>query len=90
MPLNIKNPKVENLAAEISKLTGESNTEAIRQALEERKQRLLHQVPQGQRKPQLIRFMETAIWPKIPRRLLGRKLTRREEERILGYGRAGV
>ena len=90
MPLNIKNPKVENLAAEISKLTGESKTEAIRQALEERKQRLLHQVPQAQRKLQLIRFMETAVWPSIPKRLLGRKLTRREEERILGYGRAGV
>ena len=35
MPLNIKNAEVERLAAEVSRLTGESKTEAIRRALEE-------------------------------------------------------
>ena len=88
MPLNIKNPTVENLANEVSKMTGESKTEAIRRALEERKQRLLHRMPE--RQPQLIRFMETTVWPKIPRRLLGRRLAKKEKGRILGYGPAGV
>jgi antitoxin VapB len=36
MPLNIKNAEVESLAAEISRLTGETKTEAIRKALIER------------------------------------------------------
>ena len=43
MALNIKNASVENLALELSQLTGESKTEAIRRALEERKQRLAFQ-----------------------------------------------
>ena len=40
MALNIKNQEVERLAAEVSELTGESKTQAIRKALEERKSRL--------------------------------------------------
>ncbi|MSO83388.1 MAG: PSK operon transcription factor, partial [Acidobacteria bacterium] len=40
MALNLKNPEVERLAAEVARLTGESKTEAIRRSLEERRQRL--------------------------------------------------
>ena len=40
MALNIKNPEVERLAAEASRLAGESKTESIRKALEERVARL--------------------------------------------------
>jgi antitoxin VapB len=39
--LKIKNPDVEKLLDEIVRLTGESKTEAIRKALDERRQRLL-------------------------------------------------
>jgi len=35
--LNIKNDEVERLAADVARLTGESKTEAIRRALEERR-----------------------------------------------------
>ena len=44
MALNIKNAQVEDLATEIAGITGESKTEAIRRALEERRQRLSFQV----------------------------------------------
>jgi antitoxin VapB len=40
VPLNIKNPEVERLAAELSDMTGESKTQAIRTALLERRRRL--------------------------------------------------
>ena len=40
MALNLKNAEVERLAAEVARLTGESKTEAIRRALDERRQRL--------------------------------------------------
>src|SRR5260370_42263048 len=40
MALNIKNRDVEELAAEVAKMTGETKTEAIRRALAERHQRL--------------------------------------------------
>jgi antitoxin VapB len=36
MALNIKNPQVEQLAAEVARLAHETKTEAIRRALEER------------------------------------------------------
>ena len=38
--LTIKNAEVERLAAEVAALTGESKTQAIRVALEERRRRL--------------------------------------------------
>ena len=47
MALNIKNAEVERLVEEISRLTGESKTEAVRRALEERKGRLAFRVAQA-------------------------------------------
>src|SRR5262249_60800991 len=40
MALNIKDPEVEKLAAEIAAMTGESKTRAVKVALQERRQRL--------------------------------------------------
>jgi len=89
MALNIKNAQVEKLADEVAKLAGETKTAAILRALEERKQRLaLQSSPDRYR--DLIDFMEREIWPKIPRRLIGRGVSRSERERILGYGKRGV
>ena len=89
MSLNIKNERVEQLANEVAKLTGETKTAAILRALEERKQRLeLQGSPDRYR--DLIEFMQREIWPLIPRRLIGRGVSKRERERILGYGKQGV
>ncbi|HYD05907.1 MAG TPA: type II toxin-antitoxin system VapB family antitoxin, partial [Reyranella sp.] len=49
MALNIKNLAVERLAADVARLTGESKTEAIRRALEERKRRLKGSPSSGRR-----------------------------------------
>lgn len=40
MTLNIKNPEAHRLAKELSKLTGETLTQAVTQALRERAERL--------------------------------------------------
>ena len=40
MAVNIKNERVERLINEVAALTGESKTEAVRKALEERRDRL--------------------------------------------------
>ena len=90
MALNIKNPEVERLATEASRLTGESKTESIRKALEERVARLRLRVVKRDREASLLRYLEREVWPRVPRRALGRKLTRREEEAILGFGKDGV
>jgi antitoxin VapB len=90
MPLNIKNTEVEHLAAEIAGLTGETKTEAIRKALIERKIRLeSYQTAEGRRE-KLLRFLERDVWPKVPARLRGRALTKKEREQVLGYGPEGV
>src|ERR1051325_6585608 len=34
-------------------------------------------------------YLEKEVWPTIPRKLRGRRLTKNERERILGYGQRG-
>jgi antitoxin VapB len=89
MALNIKNPEVERLAAEVARLTGESKTEAIRRALDERRRRL-RAVSTGGRRARVLRFLEKKVWPTLPKGQIGRRLTRPEEDDILGYGPGGV
>lgn len=90
MALNIKNPDVERLAGEVAALAGESKTQAIRHALEERKARLAVRVVRQDRQAELQRFLESEVWSQVPARLVGKRLSRAEEERILGLGSDGV
>ncbi|MCL7927453.1 MAG: type II toxin-antitoxin system VapB family antitoxin [marine benthic group bacterium] len=89
MALNIKNEEAERLAREVAKMAGETKTEAIRRALEERHARL--STGAGQRPAaRLARFLEDELWPIVPDRERGRRLTPSEEDEILGYGSEGV
>jgi antitoxin VapB len=90
MPLNIKDPETERLAAEVATLTGETKTGAIRRALQERKERLSYRVARRERSADLRRFLEQEIWPVVPESALGRRLSRQEEEDLLGYGPSGA
>ena len=92
MALNLKNLEVERLAADVARLTGESKTEAIRRALDERKRRLTGRSI-AERRQRILRLLEREIWPTLPR---GKGRRRPlpgpggEEDRILGYGPDGV
>jgi len=90
MALNIKDPETEKLAAEVAALTGESKARAVKVALQERKQRLAVRVVRQDRADALRRFLAQEVWPKVPRKVLGRPVTRQERESILGYGPEGV
>jgi antitoxin VapB len=90
MPMNIKNDKVERLAQELSNMTGESKTAAILRALEERRERLALGTSGKRRLAQVLDFLEKEVWPAVPKKLLGRPVSKKERERILGYGREGV
>ena len=87
MALNIKNQEVERLASEVSALTGESKTQAIRKALEERKARL--ELTGQDKKERLQTFLETQVWPKVPDELRGKGISQEEQDDILGYGPEG-
>ena len=89
MALNIRNPEIERLAAEVAELARESKTEAIRNALRERARRLrLHgSDPSREQRVEavLARFRE-----EFPKGDFGRSLSKEEEEQILGFGPDGV
>ena len=90
MPLNIKNDQVERLVNEIASLTGESKTEAVRRALLERKDRLALRLVRRDAAGAFRRFLEEEFWPQLPASELGRRLSKREREKILGYSSEGV
>jgi len=89
MALNIKDPETEQLAAEVAALAGESKTAAVRQALRERKRRLL--LGQGRlgRGDRMIAFLERSLWPSLPEGVRG-TIDEDEEERLLGFGPDGA
>lgn len=84
--LNIKNVEVERLAAEVAELCGETKTEAIRKALEERKARLKSRIALSQ-VDQAWRFLELEVWPRLEGQ---RAPAKTEVEDILGYSEGGV
>ena len=90
MAMNIKSQEVEQLAAEIAAMAGESKTEAIRRALIERKQRLELRAGGKGRRLRLKEFLEHEVWPHIPMDMLGVALSEEEHDRILGYGNEGL
>ncbi len=90
MALNIKDPETERLASEIVALTGESKTGAIRQALNERKQRLLLARSGRGRGDRMVDLLERRLWPRLPEGVRGSVLTKDQEEAILGFGPEGA
>jgi antitoxin VapB len=90
MALNIKNAHVEALVDQLAAATGESKTEVVRRALEERQSRLRLQIADTNRTARLARVLADELWPQVPEGERGRRLTREEEDAILGYGREGV
>ena len=89
MALNIKNRDVERLADELARVTGESKTEVIRKALEERRRRLKGPSV-AERRRRVVAFLKRDVWSSIPKKFRGRRPSRTEEDDILGYGPEGV
>lgn len=90
MALSIKSPEVEKLVEVLAEMTGESKTEAVRRALVERRERLSLQHAHRERGSDFLRYLEEEVWPKAPLGQLGRRLSREEEDEILGFGPEGV
>jgi antitoxin VapB len=91
MALNIEDKETEQMAAEIASLAGESETDAVRQAVRERRDRLgLRSGERRKPKGGLRHFLETEIWPLIPEEERGKPpMTKAEREEILGIGPEG-
>jgi antitoxin VapB len=91
MTLRIKDKEAEQLATEIASRTGESKSDAVRQALRERHERLgLRTEPRKREPGSLLRYLETEIWPQLPPEALDKPpMTKAEREEILGFGPEG-
>lgn len=89
MALNIKDPQTERLAAEVAAMTGESKTGAIRQALRERRDRLLLGQA-GDRYQRMVEALERDVWSRLPPGVRGVPISQEEQDEILGYGPDGV
>jgi antitoxin VapB len=91
MALNIEDAETEKLATEIAEMTGETEAEAVRQALRERYDRLRLEAGREERPYRSMRqWLETEIWPQIPAELKDRPpRTKAEIEEILGIGPEG-
>jgi len=87
MALNLKNPEVEKLAADVAELAGTTKTEAIRQALLEKRERLKADQPH-EIEERTMRFLRERVWPSLTPEQR-RPLTKAEEEEILGIGPDG-
>jgi antitoxin VapB len=90
MALNLKNAEVERLAEEVARLAGETKTEAVRRALAERHQRLVYRQVTDRPASRVRNFLEREVWPAVPKAQRGTRLTRSEEDKILGYGEGGA
>jgi antitoxin VapB len=90
MALSIKNAETERLAEEVAAMAGETKTEAIRRALAERRDRLSLPGARHRGAVDFLRYLAEEVWPKAPPGQLGRRLTRDEEDEILGYGPEGA
>ena len=88
MGLNIKNTEVERLAAEIAYATGETKTEAIRQALLQRSHRL-GLPPANARWKAIRRGLEAGVWSRIPKGIRENGLSKAAQDEAVGYGPEG-
>jgi antitoxin VapB len=89
--LKIEDRETEALVTEITALTGETETDAVRAAARERLDRLSSQPGRRKRSPEEIQqWLENEVWPKIPEEIRGRGISKAEREEILGYGPGGV
>ena len=90
MAIYIKNQDVEAILDEIIAETGESKTEAVRKALEERRQRLSMISGGANDEERFLAFLQDEVWSKMPADVLGTSLSKAEKEDILGYNVYGV
>ena len=88
MALNIKNPEVDRLAAEIAASTGETKTEVIRQALLMRLRRL--GLPSSEERWDAIRTeLERGVWSRLPPTVRGHGLSKEQQDEAVGFGPEG-
>jgi antitoxin VapB len=91
MTLSIEDKETEALVARIVELTGETETAIVRKGARQRLDRIAAEPKPGPKMTaeELHHWLETEVWPRVPKDVLGKKITKAEREEILGYGPGG-
>jgi antitoxin VapB len=84
MALTVKNPEVERLVNEVSRIAGETKTEAVRRALVDRRLRLVQRGGLLDRRTRIMEFLESELWPLLPPSEKGQAMTDIEIDVLLG------
>ncbi len=82
MALNIRNPATEKLAAALARLTGETKTEAVTKAVQERLERT--------RRAQSKRRLADEIGANARHCASLPRIDRRSDDEIIGYDESGM
>ena len=80
MALHIDDPEIERRIRERSAKSGLSPEEVVRLALDAEDERV------KARYEEILSFLDSKVWPNVPPDQLGKRLTKEEEEALLGYG----
>ena len=86
MALNIKNPRVLRLAAELAAMTGDNKTEAILKGLEDRKHRLVTAASRQARRIELEKVLAGKLDKNRINAKTGTALSCAEAHELLSYG----
>lgn len=89
MGFHVDDPRLDRLVAEVARMTGESEADAMIHSLEERRDRLRAERIED-KATRVRKVLEEKIWPLVPPEVLGKEVTKAEREEILGYGPTGV
>lgn len=86
MALNIKNPEAQELASDVARLSGQSITAAVIDALRDRKALLERRTQRARRLQLARRFLEQEVWP-LPDASHAAGVA---EDELLGFGESGA
>ncbi len=86
MPLNIKSAEVERMVDELAAHTGESKTEAVRRAVQERLDRTHSASFRRARVASVMAWLRAEVWSQLPEGERGRGVTKAERDALYDEG----
>jgi antitoxin VapB len=88
--LNIKNKEVERLAREVANRLRRPRRKRFEGRWSDALARLAVEGGRRRSKEHMIEYFHKMVQPNIPKEVRGKRLRKREREKILGYGPYGV
>ena len=79
--INLKSDRIVVLLEQITRRTGETKTEVVTRALEER----LRELEAKDHAERTLIWLRTSVWPNLPETQRGQGPSKEEQEELLGF-----